>query len=115
MKKKFYIAWLVVFIIFAIFGSLSGIAAESTVKKQKATNKLMQIEGVIVEDESGNRNGVVTIESKGKKADLLYTFGKFKIKGAKDFKKGDTVSASYKAVKGDYTGELVSIHVKNAK
>jgi hypothetical protein len=42
---------------------------------------------------------------------LFYAFGKFKITGAQYFDKGDNVAASYKPVKADYDGELISIKI----
>jgi hypothetical protein len=115
MKKRNYIAGVFAVIALSVMGNVTDVSAEPTVKKQQTTKKIIKIDGEIVENSAGNKNGIVTIKSKNSKLDIFYVFGKFKITGAEFFNQGDTVIASYKPVKADYDGELVSIEVKTKK
>lgn len=115
MKKRLFITGLVVVIIFAAWGNFTCATAESTGKKQNVSKKVIQITGKVIEDSSGNKNGIMTIKSKKNKVNIFYEFGKFKITGANIFQQGDLVTASYKPVKADYDGELVSIIIQTKK
>ena len=115
MKKTHCLVVLLTIMTFIITGSFSLISAASVAKKKNDVSKLIKIEGKITENEHGNANGLVTIKTGEKDVTLFYAFGKFEITGAKYFDKDDTVAATYKPVKADYDGELISIKVKNKK
>jgi len=80
--------------------------------RDQSEKKLMQIEGVVVDNSHGNKNGTVTIKSGKNNVDIFFAFGDFKVSGADFFKQGDIVSAYYKPTGGDLAGELVFITIK---
>jgi antitoxin component YwqK of YwqJK toxin-antitoxin module len=94
---------------------ITSVSAASSAKKQQPNKKIVVAEGRIVEDSAGNKSGTMTIKTNKAEVELFYEFGKFKINGADSFQQGDVVSASYKPVKADYDGELVSITIKSRK
>jgi hypothetical protein len=68
-----------------------------------------KIDGVVVSNEHGNRNGVIMIQAGQKRLSLFYDVAAFGIET------GARVAASYKAQKGDFDGVLVSIQIKGGK
>lgn len=116
MKKAHYIVGLIVSMIFIIVGSFSLLSAAPAAKKQNNITNLIKIEGKIIKNEHGNKNGIVTIKTNKNNVTLFYAFGKFKIIGAEYFEQGDDVTASYKPTGSlDFEGDLVSISIKNKK
>ncbi len=67
---------------------------------------LKRVDGVVVSNEHGNRNGVITIQRGQQTRSLFYD------KDAFGIQIGAQVSASYRPQKGDYDGFLVAIQVR---
>jgi len=84
-----------------LFGFFSIFIASSLL----AASGLVKIEGVVVSNEHGNRNGILTIHSGQQQRSLFYDTLAF------DLRSGQNVSVLYRPEKADYDGVIVSINV----
>jgi hypothetical protein len=79
-------------------------------KATSAQSAPLTVTGTVIDNQFGNRNGVVTIQTANGNIDLFYD-----VAGGFALARGDTVQARYQPAQADYSGVLLSVKVLGSK